>query len=526
MRILSFKPGHDGAVAFLDEGRLVFSLESEKDSYPRYGDITPAVVAEAMELCDALPDVICLGGWVKGYNVNERPIGAGYYGWQDNSVRHGTTKVFGKQVKTFTSSHERSHLMSAYGMSPFVNERPCYGLVWEGYIGSFYEYGPRGEVTLIQEVMREAGIKYQYLFSLADPTTTTDFGGFRFSNAGKLMALAAFGAPDRVGPEGRALIEFILDQRDILQTVPKANLADSPYHDIGVRSPEFTDLAAAHSQRIFEQFHDVAARKLTKGYPLIISGGCGLNCDWNSQWRESGLFEDVFIPPVPNDAGSALGTAVDAQRHFTGDARIEWDPYAGAEFRHDLDRPGARFEHDPSGLDGAARVLADGGIIAWVQGRCEIGPRALGNRSILASASVPDMQARLNHVKGREDYRPIAPVCRAEDVEEFFHWSAPSPYMLHFQKVRDPRRLPAVTHVDGTARTQTVTAEENAALHDLLGRFGTLSGVPVLCNTSLNFNGTGFINRTSDLVDYVLTRDLAGFWLDGSFYRTRKTGNR
>lgn len=521
MRILSFKPGHDGAVALLEDGHLVFSLESEKDSFPRYGDITPSVVAEAMERCDAMPDVVCVGGWVKGYNAAERPIEAGYYGWQDDSVQHGTTRLFGQQVRTFSSTHERSHLMSAYGMSPFVNERPCYGLVWEGYIGSFYEYGPRGEVTLIQEVMRDPGMKYQHLFSLADPTTTTEHAGFRFSNAGKLMALAAFGEPDRVDPEGSALIERLLDQDDVLQALPKSHFADSPYHDIGVRDPRFTDLAAAHSRGIFERFHDVAARTMTKGYPLIISGGCGLNCDWNTQWLECGLFEDVFVPPVPNDAGSAIGTAVDAQRHFTGDARISWDQYAGAEFHHDLDRPGDRFEHDPAGLDGVARLLADGGIIAWVQGRCEIGPRALGNRSILASAAVPDMQERLNTIKGREEYRPIAPVCRAEDIEKFFRWSRPSPYMLHFQQVLDPQRLPAVTHVDGSARAQTVTARENAALHDLLGRFGAISGVPVLCNTSLNFHGAGFINRTSDLVEYVLTRRLDGFVLDGMFYRTR-----
>ncbi|MFF9490069.1 carbamoyltransferase C-terminal domain-containing protein [Streptomyces sp. NPDC014676] len=210
------------------------------------------------------------------------------------------------------------------------------------------------------------------------------------------------------------------------------------------------------------------------------------------------------------------------QRHFTGDARIPWDPYAGAEFRHDVDGPGPPFEHDPSGPDGVARALADGQVIARVQGRCEIGPRALGNRSILASASVPDVQERLNRIRDREDYRPIAPVRRVEDVDTFFRWSGPSPYMLHFRQVLDRQRLPAVTHVDGTARTQTVTAQENPAPHDLLGRFGRLTGVPVLCNTSLNFNGTGFINRTSDLVAYVLTRGLDGFVLDGSFHRRRE----
>lgn len=521
MKILAFKPGHDGTVALVDDGRVVFSLESEKDSFPRYGDVTPTVIAEAMQYCDDIPDVLCISGWVKGFHSADRPLDAGYFGWSDDHTIVGEGKIFGRTVTTFSSTHERSHLMSGYGMAPFAIDEPCYGLVWEGNIGAFYEYGPGGDVRLIDKVMADPGNKYQYAFSLADPTTTAERGGFRYSNAGKLMALAAFGDANVTTPSENELIEFILAQDDILRTLKKSDLGSSKFFNIGVDSPEFKSLAASHSQRIFDRFHDVAAKRLTEGYPLIVSGGCGLNCDWNTLWRTSGLFADVFVPPVTNDSGSAVGTAIDAQRHLTGHAKVEWNVYSGAEFRYDVSRIGDPFERVASGLEGVAEDLRDGSVIAWVQGRCEIGPRALGHRSLLASATFADMQERLNAVKGREGYRPIAPVCREEDVSQYFDWSGASPHMLYFQRVNNPEQIPAVTHVDGSARAQTVTEAENSRLYELLGKVKDHTGVGVLCNTSLNFPGRGFINRTSDLIEYVLDRRLDGFVLDGDYYRVR-----
>lgn len=521
MKILAFKPGHDGAVALVDDGRLIFSLESEKDSFPRYSDVTPTVVAEAMKHCDDIPDVLCISGWVKGFHSADRVLDAGYFGWTDERTLVGESKIFGRTVTTFSSTHERSHLMSGYGLAPFPIDEPCYGLVWEGNIGSFYEYGPGGDVRLIDNVMADPGNKYQYVFSLADPTTTTEHGGFRYSNAGKLMALTAFGDPNATTAEENELIEFVLAQDDILRTLRKSDLSSSKFFNIGVESPEFTSLAASHSQRIFDRFHAVAEKRLTKGYPLIVSGGCGLNCDWNTRWRTSGLFADVFVPPITNDSGSAVGTAIDAQRHLTGRSKVEWSVYCGPEFCYDVPRIGDPFEFVASGLDGLAEDLKDNSIVAWAQGCCEIGPRALGNRSLLASAARADMQERLNQIKGREDYRPIAPVCREEDVSRYFDWTGPSPHMLYFQRVSNPGELPAVTHVDGSARAQTVTEAENPRLYELLGKMEEHTGVGVLCNTSLNFPGRGFINRTSDLIEYVLDRQLDGFVLDGAYYRVR-----
>ncbi|MEP6269148.1 MAG: carbamoyltransferase C-terminal domain-containing protein, partial [Paracoccaceae bacterium] len=168
-------------------------------------------------------------------------------------------------------------------------------------------------------------------------------------------------------------------------------------------------------------------------------------------------------------------------------------------------------------LDHVVQQLAGGAVIAWARGRYEIGPRALGNRSILANTFSKDIHRRLNDIKKREGFRPIAPICLEEEATRLFEGDGPSPYMLRFQKVRTDA-IPAVTHVDGSARLQSVTADQNPAMFDLLTRFKEATGYGVLCNTSLNFNGTGFINRLSDLHTYAMERELDGYVVDGKYY--------
>src|SRR5262249_27292070 len=152
------------------------------------------------------------------------------------------------------------------------------------------------------------------------------------------------------------------------------------------------------------------------------------------------------------------------------------------------------------------------------RGRCEIGPRALGNRSIFAAPFLASTRDRLNKLKKREPFRPVAPICLLEDVSKHFAWTDPSPYMLFFQKVLNPR-LEAITHVDGTARVQTVSEKGNPAVHSLLKEFKRITGAGVICNTSLNFSGTGFINRTSDLYKYCKSNDIDGFVYGDHFAR-------
>ncbi|MER6537912.1 carbamoyltransferase C-terminal domain-containing protein [Streptomyces sp900105755] len=269
---------------------------------------------------------------------------------------------------------------------------------------------------------------------------------------------------------------------------------------------------------MFRIFAETAVRELPRGIPLRISGGCGLNCDWNAEWADLGHFSDVFVPPCANDTGSAIGTAVDAQTTLTGTPHIDWNVYGGLDFVRDQVPDPTRWSHRSLDHDALSTALSAGRVVAWVQGRWEIGPRALGNRSLLADAFSAASKDRLNEIKQREDYRPIAPCARVEDLATAFDRDFEDPYMLYFRRVRDTR-LKAVTHVDGSARVQTVSEKSNAALHRLLGAVAAQRGTGVLCNTSLNFNGHGFINRTSDLVAYCEARDMSDMVIGQDWYQ-------
>ncbi len=516
MLILSFKEGHDGAVAAIEDGNLLFSLEAEKDSYPRYERLTADLLLRAGNRLGRHPDVLAVGGWVKGWHSVEPPTHTGYFGVGPGSVSDEVGTFFGRQTRVFSSTHERSHIMTAYGLGPITEGQPCYCLVWEGNIGSFYRLDETGQVTHLKHVLTDPGNKYAYLFALADPGFPDLHGHFRFQDAGKQMALTGFAERDAALPEEKEIIEYLLAQEGILLNLPKDTVNWSPYHNIGIHTQEYRNLAAKFSDAIFARFFDYAAEHLTEGLPLLVSGGCGLNCEWNRRWADCGLFPDVFVPPCPNDSGSALGTAIDAQLHYTGSARVRWDVYAGEEFVDDAVFDPARYDARPLDHAEVARFLAAGNIIGWVQGRYEMGPRALGNRSILAAPFSRQTHSRLNAVKQRESYRPIAPICLASDAHRWFSGALPDPYMLYFSDVRTDA-LQAVTHVDGSARVQTVTPEQNPEIAGLLTAFRDVTGYSVLCNTSLNFSGRGFINRTSDLIAYGEQHGLDGYVVNGRF---------
>jgi predicted NodU family carbamoyl transferase len=256
---------------------------------------------------------------------------------------------------------------------------------------------------------------------------------------------------------------------------------------------------------------------MKKRLPLLIAGGCGLNCDWNTKWKEASLFTEVFVPPVANDSGSAIGTAIDAQFHFTGNPKIDWSVYSGLKFitvgSFDL----AQYDIYETSHEMIADMLANDLILGWVSGKYEIGPRALGNRSILAAPFLDSTRVRLNEIKQREQFRPIAPVCLEEDAVRWFDCDHTSPYMLYTHRVRTDV-LAAVTHVNATARIQTVSVTTNRKMHELLRAFKARTGYGVLCNTSLNFNGRGFINKIDDLSTYVVEHQLDGFVVEDKAY--------
>lgn len=500
MLIISLKPGHDGAIAAIRDGQLLFSYEAEKDSHPRFDQLNVDTLLRAFEQIDSLPDVICHSGWMKGFHSDDLSQGAGYFGWDKEAVQSRRSKMFGKTVTLFSSSHERSHIWATYGLSPFAQGQPVHVLTYEGNIGRFYSIDERLNVTAHPAVISDPGSRYAFVFALADPSQPPQGGRFRLDTAGKLMALAAFGNPGPPNPEESEVIDWVLGVNGIATQHDKSELSHTRFYNAGVESQIFKDLARKISDALIARFMQYAERFRDDRRPLLISGGCGLNCDWNRKWADSGIFDQVFVPPVTNDTGAAIGTAVDAQRAETGSAKISWSVYSGP---HPRALTTDRVSWQPVDVDAVAQDLNHGRVVAVMRGRCEIGPRALGARSLLAAPFDVEMANRLNFMKRRESYRPIAPVVLEACADQYFDLQHASPHMLYFARVLDPR-LRAVTHIDGSARPQTVNREQNAFLADLLGAFERYSGVPVLCNTSLNFSNRGFINSERDLIDYCL----------------------
>ncbi len=513
MKILSINPGHDGSVVYIRDGELQFSIEAEKDSHQRFSPITAQLVLSSLQMIDDFPDVVALGGWHKHLPNFDGSIGEGYHGLQPGRV--SSTAIFGRDVTLFSSSHERSHLFMAAGMHPMAPLSDCVILVWEGTFGAFYRWERFGGVISRRPVLSHPGAKYAALFALADPTFSDGQLYPRPQDAGKLMALAAFGdASDCTGDE-RATVEYLLGLHGVYP-FEKRRLELSPLFNCGVDTPRFWHAAKYISQRILDTFMHVAEESYGGlGLSLLISGGCGLNCDWNESWRRSGIFADVFVPPCSNDSGSAIGTGLDARASLGEPCQLIWSVFSGSDFEHDVLPEAQLWRSAALDTSQIAERLDNGDVVAWVQGRAEIGPRALGHRSLLASSLDSRLKVRLNEIKGREGYRPIAPCCREEDVRLWFEMALPDPFMLYFADVATDR-IPAVTHVDGTSRVQAVRAADNPRLHELLGVFAERTGVGVLCNTSLNFGGRGFINRMSDLIRFCDDRLIDTFVVDGT----------
>jgi carbamoyltransferase len=292
-----------------------------------------------------------------------------------------------------------------------------------------------------------------------------------------------------------------------------------------------------------------AAAKEFPNRPLCLAGGVALNCVANGKVLRDGQFPDLWIQPAAGDAGGAIGAALAAYHMYAGKPRSlasganDWDDgmsgsFLGPAFEQSdieqrLSGAGARFSilDETELLDRTANALAAGGAVGWFQGRMEFGPRALGNRSILADPRAPEMQKKLNlKVKYRESFRPFAPAVRREDVADWFELDVDSPYMLLVADVTKARRrqmtdeenslfgieklnvprssIPAVTHVDYSARVQTVDVNSNARFHALLSAFRQLTGCPVLVNTSFNVRGEPIVLTPEDAFRCFMGTDL------------------
>jgi carbamoyltransferase len=334
--------------------------------------------------------------------------------------------------------------------------------------------------------------------------------GFAVDDASKIMGLAAYGNPEtfrqqfqsiiRVGKEDYAvdpkLFAIQSDAWDRLETVlgPPRYLGENIL-------PRHADIAAA-LQATTNAAVLALVRRLKRKVPfdnLCIAGGVALNCVTNELVRQSGVFANVFIPSAAHDAGTAVGAAlvVHCAKQKRHPERGNSTPFLGPAFdRHEIleavKLAGLEHRRSKTPARDAAGMIADGKIVAWFQGRMEFGPRALGNRSLLADPRRPDMRNILNQrIKHREDFRPFAPSALAEHADEWFEVGGHSrshEFMLFACPVKADRRdrIPAIVHKDGSARLQIVQRESNPRFHELISCFYEETGVPVVINTSFN----------------------------------------
>jgi carbamoyltransferase len=347
----------------------------------------------------------------------------------------------------------------------------------------------------------------------------TDYLGFlRSSDEYKVMALASYGKNTFVD----VLRDRIRVADDGSYTVAPLDLAALFGQPRAKGAPlEQRHFDLAHSlQTVLEETVIELARWLkqrTGADNLCMAGGVALNCVLNGHLRDAGIFREIWVQPAAGDAGTALGAALwtdwcenGRRRAYRMEHAFLGPEYSPAEIEQFLLRSKLPYRLLTDVAGEVAALLADDKIIGWFQGRMEFGPRALGGRSILASPLSPSMQQRLNEIKDREDFRPVAPVVLEEEAPFWFARGARSPFMLFVFDVLPHKAewIPAVCHVDGTARVQTVNRSQHPLYYDLIKAFQRRTGVPVLVNTSFNTRGEPVVCTPRDAIECFWTSPL------------------
>jgi len=417
--------------------------------------------------------------------------------------------------------HHRAHLASAFFVSPFEEAALLSVDGFGDFVSTMTGRGRGNHIEVLDTV------NYPHSLGIVYTAVTQWLGFVKFGDEGKVQGLAAYGKPKyledllrivRRKPGGR--FELDLDY-----FVHWAEGVDMTWDDVSPRlgtiysekfikkfgpprrpedeiTPHYANMAASLQLCLEEaEFHVVRHLQAATGLKaLCMAGGVALNSTFNGKVLPQTAFEDIFIQPAASDAGTALGAAYYIYHQILGKPRafVMNGAYTGPRFVNGrvesaLRQRNVAFEtRDLEELPGiAARLLAAGKIVGWFQGGMEWGPRALGNRSILADPRRADMKNVLNaRIKHREAFRPFAPSVLAESAAAYFDQSYPDPFMLKVYNVVERRRaeIPAVTHVDGTGRLQTVAREQNPLYWQLIREFGALTGVPVVLNTSFNEN--------------------------------------
>ena len=402
--------------------------------------------------------------------------------------------------------HHIAHAASAFFPSPFSHAAV---LTIDGRgekTTTSYYLGEGNDLTKISEVFmpHSLGLLYEEV--------TSHLGFLHSSDEYKVMALASYGKPVYLN-EFRSMIHvgkngnYTISDLKLEERFGKARKRDEPF------LPHHFDIAYSLQKVLEETVLQLVNwfQKETGEENLCMAGGVALNCVLNGAIREYGNFKNIWVQPASGDAGTALGAALwvhaqlrkDETKSFTMD-HCYWGPeFTDEEVEKFLKWTKVPYRKLDDIAKETAAILAEDKIIGWFQGRMEFGPRALGARSILASPIHAEMQTKLNDIKDREDFRPVAPVVLESEASEWFENADQSPYMLFVYCVKPDKadKIPAVRHVDGTARIQTVNENQHPRYHALIKEFKKLTGVPVLVNTSFNTRGEPIVCTPRDAIE-------------------------
>jgi carbamoyltransferase len=406
-------------------------------------------------------------------------------------------------------NHHVAHAASAFFPSPF-KRAAVITLDGRGEKATTGYY--MGDTNTLTQI---ASVDMPHSLGMLYEKITTYLGFLHSSDEYKVMALASYGKP-----------VYLEDFRSII------HVGDDGQYTIADFDPAAWWGPGRKKDDVFGELHFDIAHSLqkaleetvlklvswlygqTRAENLCMAGGVALNCVMNAVIRDKGPFKNVWVQPAAGDAGTALGAAqwLDVQLNalhrtdkYTQEmTHVYWGPeYTDEEIERFMLWAKTPYKRLYNVAKQTAEILAENKVVAWYQGRMEFGPRSLGSRSILASPISADMQARLNDIKDREDFRPVAPVVLEEDAGDWFENAQVSPFMLFVYPVKEEKadKIPAVRHTDGTARVQTINPHQHPVYYELIKEFKAITGVPVLVNTSFNTRGEPIVCSPRDAIE-------------------------
>jgi carbamoyltransferase len=520
---------HDPAAALVVDGQIVAAAEEERFTRRKHGKqavpfSTWEVPVNAARWCLDQAGLAPSDLDAVGYSYDPRLMDESTEGLDglDRDWEYLRT-IYAERAPRFLQSalpgldpgivryvrHHVAHAASSALASPHPD---CAVLVVDGrgertsmLAGSYRD--SKIDVLATQSLPHSLGLLYESL--------TEHLGFKRSSDEYKVMAMASYGTP-RFADRFRELVYatgdggFRTEPVDWDSFTPRRQPGAGKGHALARPEPDHADLACSVQRVVEEVLLDLVGwlRDRTDHQSLCLAGGVALNCVANSKIFLRGGFDSVWVQPAAGDSGTALGAAL----ALAGEAGEPISPMPSAqlgrgftddEIEATLVEAAVPYERPADFAAAVGDALADNALIGWFQGRAEFGPRALGGRSLLADPRRIDNLERLNTVKGREQFRPVAPMVLADRAAEIFSGGPiPSPYMLFVHEVAEQWRdkIPAVTHVDGTARIQTVDTS-TPVLHATISRFAERTGVPVIVNTSFNTSGRPMVDSPRDALE-------------------------